>query len=131
MTPSIDSILLGSADSARLWQWYADAFGAAPDADGFLGFGSVGLLVDRRDDVAVTTVEPGRVILNHHVTDIRAAAPRLDDLGAVGVAPVEHRDAGVRFGTVGDPDGNYVQLTETTPTTECRSMPARVTRSAR
>ena len=31
------------------------------------------------------------------------------------VAPVEYRDAGLWFGTVEDPDGNYVQLIETTP----------------
>ena len=31
------------------------------------------------------------------------------------MAPVEYRDAGLWFGTVEDPDGNYVQLIQTTP----------------
>lgn len=114
MSSAIRSILLASNDPDRLRRWYSDAFGVHPDADGFLGLGPVGMLVDRRDDVAPTTVEPGRVILNHHVPDIRAAAGRLDELSVTWVSPVEYRDAGLWFGTVEDPDGNYVQLIETT-----------------
>ncbi|MDO9456889.1 VOC family protein [Nocardioides sp.] len=113
--PSIRSILLASADPDRLRAWYVDALGHEPDADGFLDPEGVGLLVDGRDDVAPATVEPGRVVLNHHVPSIAAAAARLDERGATWVSPVELRDAGLWFGTVEDPDGNYVQLIETTP----------------
>src|SRR5690606_27070262 len=84
------------------------------NADGFLEFGGVGMLTDLRTDVAATTAEPGRVILNHHVPDIHAAVRRLDAMGAEWVAPVEYRDAGLWFATTKDPDGNYVQLIETT-----------------
>jgi catechol 2,3-dioxygenase-like lactoylglutathione lyase family enzyme len=115
MTSSIHSILLASADPDRLRGWYVDAFGAQPDADGFLQLGPVGVLVDGRDDVDSSTAEPGRVILNHHVPDIHAAATRLDEMGAPWVSPLEYRDAGLWFGTVEDPDGNYVQLIQTTP----------------
>lgn len=114
MTSSIQSILLASTDPDRLRRWYAEAFDVPPDADGFLGLG-LGLLVDHRDDVADRTVEPGRVILNHHVPDIHAAARRLDEMEVTWVAPVEYREAGLWFGTVTDPDGNYVQLIQTTP----------------
>ena len=112
---SIDSLLLGSAHPDRLRAWYADALGVEPDADGFLRFGNVGVLVDGRDDVDPRTVEPGRVILNYHVTDIKRVAQHLDDRGETWVAGVEHRDAGLWFATVEDPDGNYVQLIQTTP----------------
>jgi catechol 2,3-dioxygenase-like lactoylglutathione lyase family enzyme len=115
MTSSIQSILLASADPDRLRQWYVEAFDVKPDADGFLGLGPVGVLIDGRDDVDPVTAEPGRVILNHHVPDIHAAARRLEDLGAPWVSKVEYRDAGLWFGTVEDPDGNYVQLIQTTP----------------
>jgi predicted enzyme related to lactoylglutathione lyase len=115
MTSSIRSILLGSTDPERLRGWYVDAFALEPDADGFLQLGGVGMLVDRRDDVAGRTAEPGRVVLNHHVPSIHTAAEHLDRGGATWVAPVEYRDAGLWFGTVEDPDGNYVQLIETTP----------------
>ena len=112
---SIDSLLLASADPDRLRKWYVDALGVEPDADGFLRFGHVGVLVDGRDDVDPRTVEPGRVILNHTVPDIKRVAQHLDDRGETWVAGVEYRDAGLWFATVEDPDGNYVQLIETTP----------------
>ena len=112
---SITSLLLASTDPDRLQAWYVDTFDVTPDADGFLALGHVGVLVVPRDDVADRTAEPGRVILNHDVPDIHAAAARLDARGVTWVAPVEHRDAGLWFGTVEDPDGNYVQLIETTP----------------
>jgi catechol 2,3-dioxygenase-like lactoylglutathione lyase family enzyme len=116
MTSAIYSLLLGSADPARLRQWYIDALGTESDVDGFLGFGPVGVLVDGRDDVAPATAEPGRVILNHDVPDIHAAVRRLDAMDATWVSPVEYRDdAGLWFATVEDPDGNYVQLIQTTP----------------
>ncbi len=110
----IASILLASTDPDRLRGWYLEALGLTEDADGFLDCG-IGLLVDQRDDVAPRTAEPGRVVLNHHVPDIRAAERRLDIAGAQWVSPVEYRDAGLWFGTVEDPDGNLVQLIEETP----------------
>jgi catechol 2,3-dioxygenase-like lactoylglutathione lyase family enzyme len=112
---SIESLLLGSTDPERLRQWYVEALGVQPDADGFLRFGHVGVLADRRDDVAPRTVEPGRVVLNYHVADIKQVAERLEERGETWVAGVEYRDAGLWFATVEDPDGNYVQLIETTP----------------
>lgn len=50
------------------------------------------------------------------MADARAAARRLDAMGVTWVAPLDHRDqAGAWFGTVADPDGNYVQIIELTP----------------
>ena len=115
-TPNLESLLLASDDPARLRDWYATALDAHPDPDGFFRFGPVGMLVDKRDDLAPRTVEPGRVILNYHVTDIQAHRRRLDALGVEWVGEVEYRDdSGAWFGTVVDPDGNYVQLIELTP----------------
>jgi catechol 2,3-dioxygenase-like lactoylglutathione lyase family enzyme len=115
MTTTIGSALPASTDPDRLRRWYVEATGAEPDVDGFLDYRTLGVLVDRRDDVAPRAADPARIILNYHVTDIHAAAARLDELGAPWVAPVEYRDAGLWFGTVEDPDGNYVQLIQTTP----------------
>ncbi|SPT49963.1 Predicted enzyme related to lactoylglutathione lyase [Actinomadura madurae] len=113
---TIESILIGSADPQRLREWYADALGARPDVDGFLGFGQVGVLIDVRDDVAPRAAEPGRVIINYYVPDIHKAAQRLDDRGATWVSRAEYRDGGLWFATVEDLEGNYVQLIQTTPT---------------
>jgi predicted enzyme related to lactoylglutathione lyase len=74
-------------------------------------FGDVGLLIDGRDDVTDRNPEPGRVILNFHVDDARATAARLNDQGVTWLVELEDRDGGL-FGTLVDPDGNYVQIIE-------------------
>ncbi len=113
--PTIGSFLLASTDPVRLRGWYERAFGVTADTDGFLSFGEVGLLVNSRDDVAAKAAEPGRVILNLHVDDAEATARHLDAIGVTWLAPLEYREqAGAWFGTVLDPDGNYVQIIELT-----------------
>lgn len=115
-TPVIASLLLGSRDAGRLRAWYQEALGAEADVDGFLHFGPVAVLIDGREDLAEEAVEPGRVILNHEVTDIGAAARRVEATGAPCVAAIEYReDGGAWFATYGDPDGNLVQLIQLTP----------------
>jgi catechol 2,3-dioxygenase-like lactoylglutathione lyase family enzyme len=114
--PAIGSILLASTDPGRLRGWYERAFGVTADTDGFLRFGEIGLLVDSRDDVAAKAAEPARVILNLHVDDAGAVARHLGAMGVTWLAPLEYREqAGAWFGTVLDPDGNYVQIIELTP----------------
>lgn len=113
--PVIGSILLASTDPVRLRAWYERAFGVTADVDGFLRLGEVGLLIDGRDDVAARTAEPARVIINLHVPDARAIARHLSGLEVTWVAALEYREAaGAWFGTVLDPDGNYVQVIELT-----------------
>jgi catechol 2,3-dioxygenase-like lactoylglutathione lyase family enzyme len=89
--------------------------GGEIDGDGFVHFGPVGVLIDGRNDVAATAAEAGRVILNYTVSDIAAIARSLDERGVEWVSPVEYRElGGAWFGTVRDPDGNYVQLIQLT-----------------
>jgi predicted enzyme related to lactoylglutathione lyase len=114
-TPSLGSVLLASANPDRLRVWYERAFGVTADADGFLRLGQVGVLVDGREDVAAGAAEPARVILNLEVGDAQAAARHLDAMSVTWLAPLEYREpAGAWFGTVVDPDGNYVQIIELT-----------------
>jgi predicted enzyme related to lactoylglutathione lyase len=117
-SPPLGSILLGTTDARRLRDWYAAAF--VPDGVGFSEvspsmfagtFGDVGLLIDGRDDVSDRNPEPGRVILNFHVEDAHATAARLDELGVTWLVEPEERDGGV-FGTLVDPDGNFIQIIE-------------------
>jgi predicted enzyme related to lactoylglutathione lyase len=117
-TPPLGSILLGTTDARRLRDWYAAAF--VPDGAGFSevsptmfagSFGDVGLLIDGRDDVSDRNPEPGRVILNFHVEDVRATAARLEGLGVTWLVAPEEREGGV-FATLVDPDGNFVQIIE-------------------
>ncbi|MGW5555957.1 VOC family protein [Micromonospora sp. NPDC003944] len=107
----LGSILLGTADPERLRAWYVAAFSPVVTPSGFLDFGGVDVLMDGRDDVAVKNAEPGRMILNFEVDDARAVAAHLDGIGVTWLAPVEERKDGI-FGTLLDPDGNYVQIIE-------------------
>jgi catechol 2,3-dioxygenase-like lactoylglutathione lyase family enzyme len=110
-TPTLGSILLGSPDPRRLRDWYCAAFDLTPNDAGFLAFGATDVLIDGRADVGPVTREPGRVILNVHVDDARHAAAHLDALGVSWLVAVEERRDGL-FGTLIDPDGNYVQIIE-------------------
>lgn len=115
MTAQFGSILLGSTDPDRLRAWYRVALSPAEVSaevpDGFLDFGGVLVLIDQRADVSTSNPEPGRVILNFHVADARATAEHLDRLGVTWLSPIEQRQDGI-FGTLIDPDGNYVQIIE-------------------
>jgi catechol 2,3-dioxygenase-like lactoylglutathione lyase family enzyme len=113
--PTLNSLLLASADAERLQAWYVDVLGGELDPDGFLHFGSVAVLITPRGDVGPSTAEPGRVILNYTVTDIAATVRRLDEHAVTWIAPVEYRQqGGAWFATLQDPDGNYVQLIQLT-----------------
>jgi catechol 2,3-dioxygenase-like lactoylglutathione lyase family enzyme len=113
--PILNSLLLGSTDVERLRTWYVDVLGGELDPDGFMHFGPVAVLITPRHDVPSASAEPGRVILNYTVPDIAATARLLDSRGVTWVSPVEYRDeGGAWFGTVQDPDGNYVQLIQLT-----------------
>ncbi len=111
--PSLDSILLASTDPERLHAWYAT--GLEPEEDTkvdayqVLKFGKFYVLIDSRSDIGATNPEPGRVILNFDVSDARATASRLEDIGVQWLAQLEDRD-GSLFATAIDPDGNYVQI---------------------
>ena len=110
----LGSILLGSKDPQRLKQWYLDALRPTENQYGFLQFGTVSILIDGRDDVAARTAEPGRVLLNFQVDDAEATARHLTSMGVTWVAELEQRRDGL-FGTVADPDGNYVQIIQLSP----------------
>jgi hypothetical protein len=114
MATSLGSILLGSANPDRLRAWYQAAFAPEDAGDGFMSFGGLPVLVDGRTDVAATNGEPGRLILNFHVDDARATTAHLNALGVTWLVEPERREAGW-FGTLIDPDGNYVQIIELSP----------------
>ena len=108
-TPTLGSILLGSPDPQRLCDWYCAAFDCTPNDVGFLAFGATDVLIDGRTDVGPANSEPGRFILNFHVDDARRTAAHLDALGVSWLVAVEERRDGL-FGTLIDPDGNYLQI---------------------
>lgn len=112
--PVLDSMLLGSTDPDRLKSWYRDGFHAEVDGYGNLNLGGFGLVIEKRDDVAAGTAEPGRFIVNFAVDDIDEAAAHLRTLAVDWLVEPEDRGIGW-FATVIDPDGNYVQLIQMKP----------------
>lgn len=110
-TPELGSILLGTSDPVRLRDWYVAAFDPEVDQYGWLNFGGFGVLIDGRDDVAGENPEPGRMVLNFSTDDARGLAAHLDRLGVRWLVELEEREHGL-FGTLVDPDGNYVQIIE-------------------
>jgi predicted enzyme related to lactoylglutathione lyase len=108
-TVTLGSILLGSADPDRLRGWYLAAFAPDETDHGFVEFGGFPVLIDKRNDVGATNPEPGRTVINFHVDDARATAAHLDEMGVTWLVEVEERPGGW-FGTLVDPDGNYVQI---------------------
>ncbi|MFI7636859.1 VOC family protein [Nonomuraea sp. NPDC049400] len=111
--PVVGGMLLASTNPERLRTWYVTALDPEENTDvqqyGVLKFGEFYLFIDTREDVTDKNPEPGRTILNFHVTDARAVAARMEQAGASWLAPLEDRD-GSLFATAIDPDGNYVQI---------------------
>ena len=112
--PVLSSMLLGSTHPDRLKAWYLDGFQAEVDGYGNLDLGGFGLVIERRDDVSDKSPEPGRMIVNFHVEDIQQVATHLNSLGVTWLVEPEDRGPGW-FGTLVDPDGNYVQLIQFKP----------------
>ncbi|MGW6280491.1 VOC family protein [Kribbella sp. NPDC055071] len=112
--PVLNSMLIGSTDPERLKAWYRDGLDAKVDGYGNLNVGGFGLVIERRDDVASKTVEPGRCIVNFGVEDIEAVAAHLRTLDVTWLVHPEDRGVGW-FATLIDPDGNYVQLIQMKP----------------
>jgi predicted enzyme related to lactoylglutathione lyase len=107
--PARGAVLLGTADPERLRAWYSAALQTEPDECGLFDLGGFGVLIDRRDDVAGTNLEPTRVALKVYVDDAPALAERFEAAGGVVLPAADDAEPG-SFGTVSDPDGNRLHI---------------------
>ena len=112
---NLNSVLIGSADPARLSEYYSRIFGTAGWEDGgYTGWqlGTGFVTVGPHDQVKGSNAEPGRVIWNIESEDVKADYGRFKAAGAIVVRepyqPGEAPDAWIA--TFADPDGNYFQL---------------------
>ena len=103
------SFLLGTTRPDELREWYRRALAPEDEGDGPIDLGGFLLVIEHRDDVDAQNDEPGRMILNFHVSDFDAAEAQLQAAGVDWLLPVDDRPGG-RFGTFADPDGNYLQI---------------------
>jgi hypothetical protein len=97
-TPALGSILLGSADPARLREWYQAVFG-------------LDVPVVHRPELPPRAVEPQRMVPIIVVADAADVESRLIARDTVWVRELETGPWGI-IGTVLDPDGNLVQFIE-------------------
>lgn len=108
----LGGLILGSDDPERLSAWYRAAFAPSAAPGTVLMVGGSRLVFDRRDDLADSAREPGRILVNFYVEDIEATVAHMKGLGvAEWIRPVEDFGPGL-IATVEDPVGNYVQLVE-------------------
>jgi predicted enzyme related to lactoylglutathione lyase len=112
---NFNSILIGSADPARLVEYYTKLFGAPTMADGdYAGWliGSGFVTIGPHSEVSGKNAMPGRLIWNIESADVRGEFARLKAAGAIVVRePYEFEGApGSAIATLADPDDNYFQL---------------------
>ena len=115
----LSGILIGSEDPQRLAEYYAKVLGVAGmDDGGYTGFdvGGAWVSVGPHSEVHGRNAEPGRVIWNLEVADVRGEFERMRDAGATVVRePYTPEGTPEEMGefliaTFEDPDGNYFQL---------------------
>jgi predicted enzyme related to lactoylglutathione lyase len=107
----LGSLVLGSDDPDRLSAWYRTAFAPSAEVGTVLDLSSGRLIFDRRGDLEQVPREPGRILINLYVENIRAVEAHLNALGVEWVRPVESFPPGT-IATLKDRDGNYVQIIE-------------------
>ena len=112
---NFNSLLIGSADPARLTAYYTKLFGK-PGWEGgdFTGWqiGTGFVTVGPHEQVKGKSTHPGRVIWNIESSDVEGDFERLKAAGASVVQEPYHpgEAAEMLIATFSDPDDNYFQL---------------------
>ena len=120
MALNLNNIMLGTADSKALADFYAKVLGApnpdwSDEANGWYGFqaGDGSVVIGPHSEVKGKNDQPGRLMLNFSTPDVKDEFERIKALGAEVVAePYEPGGGGggMTMCTFADPDGNYFQL---------------------
>lgn len=110
-----NSILIGSADPARLVEYYTKVLGAPAYTDeSYAGWqlGSGWISIGAHSEVHGTNESPGRIIWNIESTDVQGDFDRMRDAGAIVVREPYGFEGfpDSMIATFADPDGNYFQL---------------------
>jgi predicted enzyme related to lactoylglutathione lyase len=115
---NFNNILIGSADPARLIEYYTKLLGEPTMADAtYAGWqiGSGFVAVGPHSEVTGENSQPGRLIWNIESADVKGDFERMKAAGAIVVRdPYEFEGAPgstMAIATLADPDNNYFQLT--------------------
>jgi predicted enzyme related to lactoylglutathione lyase len=112
---NFNNVLIGSEDPQRLVDYYTKLFGEPAFTEGgYTGWrlGDGFINVGPHSEVHGRNPEPGRIILNLEVEDVKAEFARMQAAGATVVRePYSFEDSPEFWiATLEDPDGNYFQL---------------------
>lgn len=99
--------------------FYRDVLGLTPRSDrpGFINFawGDTRLTISTHSDVRGTSSEPLRIMVNLGTDDIHRVADDLTERGVELLRVPSQESWGGWIATFSDPDGNILQLLQTTP----------------
>ncbi len=111
---ALSSVIIATADKARLAAFYHDVLGVPYNAQGKLESAGVVIHPALHSEAHGPPLEPFRVMLTFATRDIHAAAAALKARGVAFTREPERERWGGWVATFRDPDGNYLQLIQLT-----------------
>ena len=112
---NLNSVMLGTKQPKELANFYEKVIGKPADMvdseNGFYGWqvGSAYLSVLEHSEMGGNAKDPGRVMLNFEISQVKEEFERIKALGGV-VIKAPYEMGGGWIATLSDPDGNYFQL---------------------
>ncbi|HLY30970.1 MAG TPA: VOC family protein [Ktedonobacterales bacterium] len=113
---TLGSVIIATANPARLKAFYCEVLGVPVNAQGRLVSGGIIIHPAYHSAVQHAPAEPYRAMLTFDTADIYASAKALKARGVVFVREPEQEHWGGWVATFLDPDGNYLQLLQPAPT---------------
>jgi predicted enzyme related to lactoylglutathione lyase len=117
---NLNSVMIGTKQTRALADFYEKVLGKPAEIvdteNGFYGWqvGSAYFSILDHSEMGGKTKDPGRVMLNFEITEVKEEFERVKALGATVIrAPYEM--GGGWIATLADPDGNYFQLVTPMP----------------
>ena len=107
-----------SENPERLIAFYRDVVGLKPNpemGEGAFDAGGTPFLVDGHSETKGDTNEPQRALFNFFVDDLEAEQRRLEEQGVKFIRTAGREPWGGVISTFVDPDGNYGQLIQFSP----------------
>lgn len=110
---SLSSLMIGTADVARLAEFYKKLVGRPADMEesGWYGWqiGKCFFGIGEHSEVKGEAKDPNRIILNFETKEVKEEFERIKAIGAKVVAEPYEMGSGL-IATFADPDGNLFQL---------------------
>lgn len=120
MIKALDGVLLSSADTKKLADFYQNVVGLSQTNEWEMGeerqsgfeFADVKLFINPHDKVKGENKHPERYMLNFEVDDIEKEVEKIKEKGAKQVQDIYHVEGYGLISTFEDVDGNYFQLVQ-------------------